>query len=55
MNRPTNNINNYRGKGLLGIAVTVVLTLACGLLYALNDSNSDYDDDDDCDDDFDFD
>jgi len=51
------NPDNYRGKGLWGIAVTVVLTLACGFLYALNNSNTDddVDDDDDTDCDFDFD
>lgn len=36
------NINDFKNKSLLGIAVTVVLTLACGLLYALN-GNTDND------------
>ena len=49
----TPNINDFKNKSLLGIAVTVVLTLACGLLYALNGSTDANDDDSGFDCDFD--
>ena len=41
--------NNFKSKGLIGIAVTVLLTVGCGLLYAINSQLKQLDIDDEYD------